>query len=83
MNNCYLEKFGLDIFVDNEDCEHCPFKSKSKCTEAYCELVRRLLLNCRMWKDKKLTDKEEEVFFNTFKRGEIKKLLKEMGVKLA
>lgn len=89
MNNCNLENFGLDIFIDNGDCEHCPFKNKSECAKAWDELTTRVLLDCYAQKiidqkvGRKLTIKETEIVANTFKRNEIKHLLKHMGVKLA
>ena len=89
MNICNLENFGLDIFIDNDDCKHCPFKNRDECTKAWNEVTTRVLLDCYAQKiidqdmGRKLTDKQQEIVANTYKRKEIKMFLKGMGVKLA
>ena len=90
MNNCDIAFFGLETLVEHNDCEHCPFKERAECKKAHDKVSEKARENYNDYlysmnrKDRrKLTDKEKETIFNAIKRGEIKKLFKEMGVKLA
>jgi lysine/ornithine N-monooxygenase len=90
MDSCDIEYFELEALFEHNDCEHCPFKSKYECRKAHNKVSENTSKNYYDYlysmnrKDRrKLTAKEKETIFKALKHEEIKKLLKEMGVKLA
>ena len=90
MKKCNNEFFGLETLVDYGDCEHCPFKEKSKCREVQekiLESTRKFYNQYLCFMDpedrKKLTDKEKESLFIAFRRGKVKRWFRKLGVKLA
>lgn len=90
MNNCNNEFFGLETLVDYGDCAHCPFKEKTKCKKALDKILERTRkfydqYLCFMDSEdrRKLTDKEKESLFIAFRRGEVKRWFRKLGVKLA
>jgi hypothetical protein len=90
MDDCNIEFFKLETLVERNDCEHCPFKGKHECAEAAGEIAGRTrdsydsyMQSMNRKSRRKLTDKEKSTIFKALKHEEIKKLLKERGVKLA
>lgn len=90
MDSCYIENFGLEALVERNDCEHCPFKDRSECKKAHDKVLEKANENYHDYmqsmnrKDRRdLTGKEKTAILKVFVYEEIKKLFKEMGVKLA
>lgn len=90
MDNCFIAFFGLKNLVEHNDCEHCPFKKRAECKKALDKVLENTRKNYNDYlysmnrkNRRKLTDKEKDIIFKSLQHEEIKKLLKEMGVRLA
>lgn len=88
-NDCIIEFFGLELFVDKHDCYNCPFKEKSECEKALSKTLKEAndnYLNYLQTMNRKtrrnLSSKEKETIYNIYKREAIKKLFSEKGIAL-
>ena len=89
MDNCVIEFFGLEMFVDKRDCNNCPFKESSECLKALPKILKEAndnYLNYLQAMNRKtrrsLSNKEKENIYNIYKREAIKKFLSEKGIAL-
>ena len=89
MNTCLIEYFGLGMLVDRNDCKNCPFKKRSECKKLLNTALKEANNNYLSYLQtmnrenrRRLTGKEKESIYNSFKRDTIKKLLKEEGIVL-
>jgi hypothetical protein len=89
MDNCVIEYFGLEMFVDKRDCDNCPFKESSECWKALPKILKEAndnYLNYLQTMNRKtrrsLSNKEKETIYNIYKREAIKKFLSEKGITL-
>ena len=86
-NDCIIEFFGLEMFVDKHDCDNCPFKDSSECLKALPKILKEAndnYLNYLQAMNRKtrrsLSNKEKENIYNIYKREAIKKFLSEKGI---
>lgn len=93
MDNCVIEFFGLEMFVDKHDCDNCPFKEKSECEKArskalkeandnYQNYLQTINRKIRRNLSSNLSSKEKKTIYNIYKREAIKKLFSEKGITL-
>ena len=89
MDNCVIEDFGLELFVDKHDCDNCPLKERSECKKALSKALKEAndnYLNYLQTMNRKtrrnLSSKEKGTIYNIYKREAIKKFLSEKGITL-
>lgn len=90
MNNCFIKRCGLEKLVEHSDCKKCPFKNKSECKKAQDKVLEKAKENYNDYmRHMDITEmlnlypQSKRAIHDVFIYEEIKKLLKEMEVKLA